>query len=231
MAREPRIAALNEIGVAGTARALTAGIHVAADPSGRRGEIRCFWSDDGVTADMVPATIAFDLDQRLTPPESRSWLDLVLAHIRFDLYAEWERYYRAQVRDAAGWGRLMAQAIGPCQGDFLIMLALCLTLMSKGARTSQRELQRLNASLAKSGKRPLLDHLEVASALWPLSAGFGAGSGERASPRLHVVRAHLVRRNDKFFWRKGHLRGRADAALLRKTVSLRDGGEIDRDRP
>jgi hypothetical protein len=45
--------------------------------------------------------------------------------------------------------------------------------------------------------------------------------GSRRPPRLHHVRGHLVRREDRVFWRMAHLRGHALEGLVRsRTVCL-----------
>jgi hypothetical protein len=43
----------------------------------------------------------------------------------------------------------------------------------------------------------------------------------RHPPRLHHVRGHIVRREDRIFWRKPHLRGDASQGQVRsRTVCL-----------
>jgi hypothetical protein len=45
--------------------------------------------------------------------------------------------------------------------------------------------------------------------------------GSRRPARLHHVRGHLVRREDRIFWRMAHLRGQALQGLVRsRTVCL-----------
>jgi hypothetical protein len=52
----------------------------------------------------------------------------------------------------------------------------------------------------------------------------GAEVGCRRSPRLHHVRGHLVRREDRVFWRTPHLRGSALQGVVRsRTVCLSFG--------
>jgi hypothetical protein len=83
-------------------------------------------------------------------------------------------------------------------------------------------LERLNRARSRSGKAPLLDHMEVFAPLIPEyrpSSSITSGIGRRP-PRLHHVRGHLVRHGSQLFWRVPHLRGSARAGVVRtRTVT------------
>jgi hypothetical protein len=73
------------------------------------------------------------------------------------------------------------------------------------------------------GRDRLLDHIEVSASLDTLHAADSAGGeySARQSPRLHHVRGHLVRRDNRVFWRVPHLRGSARRGMVRsRTVCL-----------
>jgi hypothetical protein len=73
------------------------------------------------------------------------------------------------------------------------------------------------------GRPPLLDHIEVRASLDAVQAAdaSAAEAAGRQSPRLHHVRGHLVRREDRVFWRVPHLRGSAARGMVRsRTVCL-----------
>jgi len=87
----------------------------------------------------------------------------------------------------------------------------------------RQSFERLNRSRIKSGKAPLLDHIEVRAPLLPeyRTASSDESESVRRSPRLHHVRGHLVRRGSQLFWRVPHLRGSARLGVVRsRTVQL-----------
>jgi hypothetical protein len=71
----------------------------------------------------------------------------------------------------------------------------------------------------------LLDHIEVSLDLRPRNVERRSGNGisERAPPRLHYVRGHLVQRAGKSFWRSPHLRGDDTRSILSRTVHVTTG--------
>jgi hypothetical protein len=80
----------------------------------------------------------------------------------------------------------------------------------------------INRKRLANRRAPLLDHIEVNASLDAVSTGDSAGEGGgRQSPRLHHVRGHLVRREDRVFWRVSHLRGSGVRGTVRsRTVCL-----------
>lgn len=63
-------------------------------------------------------------------------------------------------------------------------------------------------------------HIEVNACLEGLGEAERTGTGPigRRSPRLHHVRGHLVRRDNKVFWRIPHLRGNASRGVVRSRM-------------
>jgi hypothetical protein len=98
-------------------------------------------------------------------------------------------------------------------------------LLLLSARDATRRLPVSRASINRkrlaNGRRPLLDHVEVNACLQAVAADATGEFSGRQSPRLHHVRGHLVRRDQRVFWRVPHLRGNAmRGAVLSRTVCL-----------
>jgi hypothetical protein len=109
-----------------------------------------------------------------------------------------------------------------------MLLAFVLLLATRtGLPQSRSDFDRLNRARLKTGKKPLLDHIEVRAPLLPeyFSQPPAERRGTRFGPRLHHVRGHLVRRGSQLFWRVPHLRGSARAGFVRtRTVVWTLGG-------
>jgi hypothetical protein len=105
-----------------------------------------------------------------------------------------------------------------------LILAFLLLLSAKDAtRSIPVSRAVINRKREIHGHPPLLDHIEVRASLNTVqetdSGGFEVAG--RQSPRLHHVRGHLVRRDDRVFWRVPHLRGSAARGMVRsRTVCL-----------
>jgi hypothetical protein len=105
-----------------------------------------------------------------------------------------------------------------------LLLAFFLLLSAKDAtRTIPVSRTAINRKRLAHGRRPLLDHIEVRASLEAVRESDSAAvepSG-RQSPRLHHVRGHLVRRDNRVFWRVPHLRGSGSRGIVRsRTVCL-----------
>jgi len=116
--------------------------------------------------------------------------------------------------------------LGTMAFDMPMLLAVFLLFAAKdGLQRRTADLERLNRARCRSGKRALLEHIEVRA---PLVAGYpcpaspaAAAANRRRGPRLHHVRGHIARRGDKVFWRVPHLRGSARLGVVRsRTVQL-----------
>jgi hypothetical protein len=202
---------------------------------GRRGVLRTFWNREATTdvlASSVEAFFDFDNqdgeepatpvhDQRQTitvyDPE-RSGDDVLARCFRFRYERTWSDYYlRAGLTDsqrAAVW----RHALGTIAMDVPMLLAFLLLLATRtGLPQRPQSLERLNRLRRKSGRAPLLDHIEVRSPLLPEYRDGGRTHHwtARRGPRLHHVRGHLVRRGGQLFWRVPHLRGSARSGVLR----------------
>ena len=103
------------------------------------------------------------------------------------------------------------------------MLAFLLLLSAKDAtRLLPVSRAAINRKRLANGRAPLLDHIEVNASLDAVSTPESAGElSGRQSPRLHHVRGHLVRRENRVFWRVPHLRGSGSRGTVRsRTVCL-----------
>jgi hypothetical protein len=104
-----------------------------------------------------------------------------------------------------------------------LLLAFFLMLNTRsGLPQEPSQLGRLNRARCRSGKVPLLDHIDV-RAPFPCGHVFQASeslpSGRRR-PRMHHVRGHIVRRRNELFWRVPHVRGKASGGVLKsRTVT------------
>jgi len=80
----------------------------------------------------------------------------------------------------------------------------------------------INRKRLANGRGPLLDHVESERVARAVSTAEHSDDGSgRQSPRLHHVRGHLVRREQRVFWRVPHLRGSGTRGAVRtRTVCL-----------
>lgn len=205
-----------------------AGILVRMAPSERSGTLRVFWSSDGRSCDINPAILQFDLDAVQSaqagwalkaPNEALQGLfDTVSVH----LDPEWDAYYRQRAHSPTHLRDLLAQAVGPAALDFPFMLAFAFLLMAQVREIPRTDLSALNRRRVQSGKPELLEHVALTHTMFNSGTERGPGTSvfDRAGPRLHLVRGHLVRRGDKIFWRSSHFRGRVCGPPLQKTVRL-----------
>ncbi len=119
--------------------------------------------------------------------------------------------------------RLIEDSIDSIAWDAPFVLAFLLLLSAKDAtRLVPVSRTAINRKRLASGRAPLLDHIEVNASLDDVSTSESAGEGSgRQSPRLHHVRGHLVRRENRVFWRVPHLRGSGSRGAVRsRTVCL-----------
>jgi hypothetical protein len=217
------------------------GALIRAARDGRSGLIRTFWTvgetDNDVLASSVEAF--FDLDTpegmepaapddmrpplRCLPNVKQGAPDILRRYFRYRYEPSWDQYYERARLPPLSEAALAQHALGTIAIDIPMMLAFFLLLSThKGLPRRVQSLDKLNRARARSGKAPLLDHIEVcAPVLHAPDAvrGEDSPSGRRA-PRLHHVRGHLVRRGNQLFWRVPHLRGCARSGVIRtRTVT------------
>jgi hypothetical protein len=195
------------------------GVLVRADADGRSGSLRVFWStDSGV--DAAQADVLFDFDRGLdfTRAHSRPLYGLhalppqfadLKRHLAVLIDSEWADYFRESVLGPQGLPEASSQCGDALWADAVLALAFFMLLSSRLPMTERQvDRERLNAARTKQGKPALLDHVELKLGQLP-SIGAAPAGGGRKFPRMHMVRGHLVRRQDSIFWRSAHIRGGA----------------------
>jgi hypothetical protein len=227
-----------DIDAADTERSGRRGAFIQSSADGRRGLIRTFWSDKGIATDVMASSVEayFDFD---TPEdeephpvddEDRPSVsvsdgkspDLLRRCLRFRYERSWDLYYREARCSLASKQAIARHALGTIAPDVPVLLAFLLLLGMRGGLSKRpQSCVRLNRSRARTGKVPLLDHVEVHSPLLlPYRVAGPANTMGRRGRRLHHVRGHLVRRGNKLFWRIPHLRGTSVAGSIRtRTVT------------
>jgi hypothetical protein len=220
------------------------GVLLRANPRGRSGMARTFWSVSNAAAEceaqLSPVETHINLEDRfetadlqemfhgryatVTDTRDPAVADL-LQHIRFRFNDRWLKYYVEATRDAVARASVARKSLASVACDLPLLLAFFLLLNAKGAtRTVPIQRDQLNRRRLQRQRAPLLDHIEVHASLPDQSSSREndeGGLGSRRPPRLHHVRGHLVRREDRIFWRIPHLRGHAHQGLVRsRTVCL-----------
>ena len=239
----PRLQALQAIPsleVTATRRAKRAGALVQSATDCRSGTLRTFWSTPDERVLLSPMITVFDLDDSVaavSPPVATAWpapvrlcmpeepsIDEILAHLKFRLDDEWARYYQERCVDPTLKDEVLRANLGHCAFDAPMILAFTLLLGARDLLPRHTvEHERLNRARCKAGKPALLEHIEVAAPIDapPLPSQAPGSASARASPRLHHVRGHLVRRDSTVFWRSPHLRGSGRLGQIRtRTVEI-----------
>ena len=219
------------------------GILLRASTDGLTAVGRTFWADTSAEehADITLSPLETHFDLRGEFADSESPQDVLsggfftathggnaataslLDHVRFRFDESWAAYYREAAGDADFKRRLMCDSIDSIAWDAPLVLAFLLLLSAKDAtRLMPISRAAINRKRLANGRAPLLDHIEVNACLDTLSTPESAGdSSGRQSPRLHHVRGHLVRRENRVFWRVPHLRGSGSRGVVRsRTVCL-----------
>lgn len=228
------------------------GVLLRASPNGLAAVARTFWvdaADESAEVTLSPLETHFDLRGELpqsdgSDPLSGAFIDAthsgspatttLLGHVRFRFDDSWADYYRPAAADPQFKTRLVTESINSIAWDAPLILAFLLLLSAKDAtRKALVSRAAINRKRLANGRSPLLDHIEVNASLDTVSSGEPAGEIDgRQSPRLHHVRGHLVRREDRVFWRVPHLRGSGTRGMVRsRTVCLsfaRRGGHETR---
>lgn len=145
-------------------------------------------------------------------------------HVRFRFDDKWAPYYRAAAADTQAQRHVVHATLAAVARDVPLLLAFFLLLSAKDA-TRHFPISRtaINRKRQAHGHLALLDHIEVRASLETVRDPDSQATeiDSRRSPRLHHVRGHLVRRDDRVFWRTPHLRGSASRGIVRsRTVCL-----------
>ena len=217
------------------------GAYISSAASGRQARLCSFWSDgEEPLASPFEAALDFDAGQLINAPEKDvfhgGWASItdtdpeianLLSCVRFRLEPSWANYYGDAARSAENRATVLRDSLGGVARGVLMALAFLLLLVSsEGVSVRPISWETLNRKRAQNGKLPLLDHLEVALAL-RLRDNTDTGLDSHAAvlgrlgPRRHHVRGHLVRRQNRIFWRRPHLRGNSlRGNILSRTVTL-----------
>jgi hypothetical protein len=211
------------------------GVLLDGSEDGCRAVMRTFWADAADAASeatLSPLETHLDLRGGFTLPggfacaseRANAATRCLLEHARFRFDDSWAAYYRAAAPSAVTQLDVVHMSVAAVAGDAPLILAFFLLLTAQGAtRSVQVSRAAINRKRLAHGRPPLLDHIEVRASLDAVPAAEPAGLEPpgRQSPRLHHVRGHLVRREDRVFWRVPHLRGSAARGMIRsRTVCL-----------
>jgi hypothetical protein len=219
------------------------GMLIRGASDGRRGVMRSFWSagDRDLDVHASAAQARFDLDDAAAaPPLDEPGVLRVAARamdpqgmltrcFHFEFEDSWDRYYRESAPSASQRKEILHQSIGIVALAVPVLLAFFLLLATRaGLPQRHSRLARLNRQRIERGRTPLAEHIAVSAPLLPPyreAQVEAATAGARRHPRLHHVRGHLVRRNDRLSWRVPHLRGKSHAGVLKsRTVEWRFDG-------
>ncbi len=217
-------------------------LHASAD--GRRALARTFWVDAaaGESSEVVLSPLETHVDLRgefaeaseiggmlagglggITDPAHPAMASL-LDHVRFRFDDKWSAYYQAACTDLTAQRQVVHASLAAVARDVPFLLAFFLLLSAKDATRSNPVSRRaINRKRVTLGRPALLDHVEVRASLDAFDEpdSLATAIDGRQSPRLHHVRGHLVRRDNRVFWRTPHLRGSALRGMVRsRTVCL-----------
>ena len=218
------------------------GVLLDGSPDGYGAVTRTFWADAAESADVTLSPLETHIDLRgefAHAADLRSVLsggfagvsqrdhaamDCLLDHVRFRFDDSWAAYYRAAAINARTQREVVHGSLAAVARDPPLILAFLLLLVAKDAsRRVPVSRAAINRKRQARGRPPLLDHIEVRASLDLIQQRESGGSepAGRQSPRLHHVRGHLVRRDNRIFWRVPHLRGSAARGMVRsRTVCL-----------
>ena len=215
------------------------GAWVRSSRDGRRGLVRTFWSATAAEALASSVEAYFDFDTAIgEDPEpvdgkagfagrvfdsERSDDDILGRCFRFRYEQSWSEYYASAGLSSEPSFELWRQSLGTIAMDIPMLLVFFLLLATRnGLPQRAQTFECLNRRRLRSGRAPLLEHVEVRAPVLPeyRDASRGELQTSRMRPRLHHVRGHLVRRGSQIFWRVPHLRGSARlGAVHTRTVT------------
>ena len=214
------------------------GILVQGQADGTQALMRAFWSDQDQPV-ACPMEALLDLRQArcfAADPRSRyrQWIAVtdpipavaqLLDCARFRLESSWADFYARTTPSPSPDMAILRTSLTGIARDIPVLIAFLLLLSSReGVAVRPVNWDALNRKRVRHGRTPLLEHLEASLALQPevrADAARDSGYTGRFAPRRHHVRGHLVRRRNRIFWRRPHLRGSAfRGQVLTRTVRL-----------
>jgi hypothetical protein len=213
------------------------GLYIEGQPNGQSAMIYGFWSDSNeALACPMDAAIEFGDERAMAQAcaQTQDWITVtdpmpavgrLLDCARFKMDGSWARYYAAAGLGETDKSRIVRDTLGGLARDVPVLIAFLLLLASReGVAFRPICREALNRKRARNGHTPLIDHLEVSLALPQETAARDATHDHewlRTAPRRHHVRGHLVRRRNRIFWRRPHIRGNAiKGTVLSRTVTL-----------
>ena len=220
------------------------GVLLQGSADGRSAVGRTFWADAAAdeTSEVTLSPLETHIDLCGQQPEAvdiaavlaggfatltdsaDSAMTSLLDHVRFRFDDRWAAYYRAAAIGLETQRQVVRGSLAAVARDVPMLLGFFLLLSAKDAtRSLAVSRAAINRKRMARGRAPLLDHIEVRASLDAVREADTRGSeiAGRQSPRLHHVRGHLVRRDDRVFWRTPHLRGSGSRGMVHsRTVCL-----------
>lgn len=204
-----------------------AGLLIDADASGRSGTIEVFWEQARDEPTLAQATLSFDFDHVMPATVVGSSTFQLSAdqhpladHLRFSIPDGWMRHLFA---NGAAIGRhAVATICANVLADAEMLFAFSPLLLHRPEiDLTPAALDRINRQRLRRGRPELLDHLDVALCLDRAGVGSAVALHPSRTARLHLVRGHMVQRQDRMFWRRSHLRGDMTRPIASRTVHVR----------
>ncbi len=219
------------------------GVFLQGTSDGLGAVARTFWSHAGVNeSEVTISPIETHIDLRgqfaeavdiqgmlwgglaaISDPRDHA-MSTLLEFVRFRFDDAWAAYYRAAASDPETRRQIVRATLAAVARDPPLLLAFFLLLSANNAtRSIPISRSVINRKRRALGRASLLDHIEVHASLdaHPTASDHVPLGTLRRPPRLHHVRGHLVRRDNRIFWRTQHLRGSASHGIVRsRTVCL-----------
>jgi len=220
------------------------GVLLQGSADGYAAMVRTFWADGAAdeSAEVILSPLEAHIDLRgefagacegggvlaggfaAVGHDTDAAMNCLLDHVRFRFDDAWAAYYRAAAIGPGTQREVVHGSLAAVARDIPLVLAFILLLSAKDAtRSIPVSRAAINRKRQAHGRPPLLDHIEVRASLDAVydADPTGAELVGRQSPRLHHVRGHLVRRDNRVFWRVPHLRGSGLRGMVRsRTVCL-----------
>jgi hypothetical protein len=216
-----------------------AGVMLCSTPSGQGGVMHTVWAD----ADQEPLVAAVDVHLEFQQgwahrdgrgdiflggwasiTDSDPYVAQLLDCARYQFERSWGAYYHTMAKSDAARRQIIHSSLSSVARDVPVLMAFFL-LLGSGDALARRAVNRehINRKRVRSGKAPLLDHVETSLSIFNshLTTHADPREPEGRLRRHHHVRGHLVRRGSTLYWRRAHARGSLSAgAVQSRTVTL-----------